>query len=1222
MTAVSVVLHGHFYQPPREDPWTDRLPVEPSAAPYHDWNERVLAECYRPVTEARILDGQGRIRDIVNTLEWMSWDAGPTLLRWLVREAPDTYQAFLDADLRSARRVGSGGALAAPYHHVILPLASRRDKVTEVRWGIADFRRRFGRDPEGMWLPETAVDIETLEVLADEGILFTILSPNQVVSPPTGGVPGRVALGRKKSLAVFVHHGELSHGIAFGALLPSAERWAARVDQVASEPDTRLVAMAVDGETFGHHHRFGELALADTLRRLADAYPRVRLENFASFLLRNPPEADVTIVEPSSWSCAHGVDRWRRDCGCKTAPQQASQQAWRQGLREALEELAEDLHALFSKEGARVLRDPWAARDDYGAMLDAGEVERQAFGKRRAPKGVGKRGVSRALQLLEMERDILRMFTSCGWFHDDLARLEPLQVLRYAARALDLSEDSGGAWEERLRAALEGARSNDPAAGNGRRLWDERVRMNGAREASGQGEEAGEASSAPDAGGLLTAVRRFTRAPGEDASRGVLSTIGSTPEFGSPDFVEAQNLFARAVARGTGPTSHPVESVARGLGFGPSFFESRRLGGTDPVRFVFALHMHQPVGNFDAVFRGHTEDVYLPLLERLAEREILPITLHVSGPLLEWLDTHEHRLLDLVGRLASEGGVELLLSGLYEPVLTALSRPDRIEQIGWMREWISSRLGVTPAGLWLTERVWEPDLVVDLAEAGIEYAFVDDRHFLVSGFGHAELHRPHETESGGRCLSLLPIDERLRYLVPFRPPEETAEYLRDLRANERPLAVLADDAEKFGGWPGTAEWVWGSGWLDRFLDSLEGLMAEGVVRMSTGSEAVLHVPSAGPSYLPSVSYREMEAWALPPAATLELERLTGRLEAEGDREPASLFVRGGHWRSFFAKYPESSRMHLKAQALSDLCRSRGDPKKARAAIGRAQCNDAYWHGVFGGLYLPHLREAIWGNLAEAEEALRKGEGIAVDVLDGDGDGRPEIWIHSNRFSGQVSPARGGAVTELTWFSERRNLADVLTRRWESYHRSTGGRETPREPVGTPSIHELEETFAFGELPPYDAEERALTVERVLGGDLSSHAYAKADYEPIHSWSRTEMELAHHQPAEGIHIALRAGTGRALEKRLRFSREGTLEIRYRWDAAGFPRDALFAPELSLSMDVDLEFDPPPSEVWRHEILSFSRSERGAEQSIQGLSVTPVWPCWLGEAALTIHRRRHR
>src|SRR5690606_21370478 len=255
----------HFYQPPREDPNTDQVPLEPSAAPFHDWNERILAECYRPVTEARILDQEGRIRDVVNALERMSWDGGPTPMRWPARQAPRAYAAFLDADRRSARRLGSGNAVAAPYHHVILPLASRRDKVTEVRWGISDFRRRFGREPEGMWLPETAVDTETLEVLAAEGVAFTILAPGQVAAPPADGMPGHVRLGGGRSIAVFVYDGPLSHDSASGGLLGDSERWVRAVREAATPPDRRLVSIATDGETFGHHHRWADMALAAAL---------------------------------------------------------------------------------------------------------------------------------------------------------------------------------------------------------------------------------------------------------------------------------------------------------------------------------------------------------------------------------------------------------------------------------------------------------------------------------------------------------------------------------------------------------------------------------------------------------------------------------------------------------------------------------------------------------------------------------------------------------------------------------------------------------------------------------------------------------------------------------------------------------------------------------------------------------------------------------------------
>src|SRR5215212_4981517 len=423
-----------------------------------------------------------------------------------------------------------------------------------------------------------------------------------------------------------------------------------------------------------------------------------------------------------------------------------------------------------------------------------------------------------------------------------------------------------------------------------------------------------------------------------------------------------------------------------------------------PIRFAFGLHLHQPVGNFDHVFAQHVDDVYRPLLDALTEREFLPVVLHLSGPLIEWLESHEPAYLDRLGRLAGDGRMEILLAGFYEPVLASLPREDRVEQIRWMHEAVRRRFGVDARGLWLTERVWEPELAADLADAGVRYALVDDRHFLVSGFANAQLHAPFWTESDSKQVALFPIDERLRYLIPFRPPEETAEYLRELRGAGHRLAVLADDGEKFGGWPGTKEWVYERGWLDRFVETITRLVQDGEVQLSTLGDALEAVPSGGIAYLPSASYREMEGWSLPPDAALRLIRL--------ERDLGEARISG----------PDGP-----------LIREAGDPPLARRAIGRAQCNDAYWHGVFGGLYLPHLREAIWRNLALAERELRRGQGLAAEVWDIDGDGHEEIWVHSDRFSAIVSPWRGGALEEYTLFSTATNYANALTRRREAYH---------------------------------------------------------------------------------------------------------------------------------------------------------------------------------------------
>ncbi len=635
---------------------------------------------------------------------------------------------------------------------------------------------------------------------------------------------------------------------------------------------------------------------------------------------------------------------------------------------------------------------------------------------------------------------------------------------------------------------------------------------------------------------------------------------------------------------------------------------------TAPLRFVFGLHLHQPVGNFDHVMADHVRDVYRPIIERTTAAGFFPLTLHVSGPLLEWLEQHDTAWLDMIGRLAADGRLELLLAGFDEPILASLPRPDRLEQIARMREYLKRRFSVQATGLWLTERVWQPDLAADLAEAGVEYALVDDRHFLVSGFQRDALHRPHHTESDGRRVGLLAIDERLRYLIPFRPPEETASYLRELRAQGHGMAVLADDGEKFGGWPGTKDWVYGSGWLDAFLQAMEKLTSAGEIQLSTGQAAFRQVPSGGLAYLGTASYREMEKWALPPEAQRNLTKLEDELGPK-DLEASASFVRGGHWHHFLVKYPESNRMHKMMTALSTLSRARGDPPEARRAIGRAQCNDAYWHGVFGGLYLPHLRNAIWRQLALAERVLRQREPLAYEELDLDYDGYPELWIHSAQFSAVISPQRGGAIETFTRFSDLSNLADVLTRRRESYHeippQSAQGHGQGKD-GGTASIHDIERGSRLTALPPVDAEPRAILVERLLGADVSADDYANARYKAIQSWAAIPMSARVSLKDDAVTVLLQ---GNDLEKRLTFDVSGCLDVAYAWNAAAAPPHAVFAPELSLARDVSLRLQPD-TEVWRSQITTVARSERGFEETVQGFSLTPRWPARLGKCSLEL------
>lgn len=476
-TARSVVLHGHFYQPPREEPWLEEVEVEPSAAPAHDWNQRIEQDCYRAVVASRLPGPDGRIARILNALEWISFNVGPTLLEWIEHKAPRTYAAVLAADRASLARLGHGNALAMPYHHVILPLSDPRDRVTEVRWGIADFRRRFGREPEGMWLPETAVDDATLDALAAEGIRFTVLAPHQVADAPADGSAGLYVTANGRSIAVFAYDGALSHDVAFGPLVRDAAEWLTRITGDRT-PAPALVSMACDGETWGHHHAFGEMALARVIEGLAGT-PGVRVENFASWLAAHPATAPVRLVAPSSWSCPHGVDRWRRDCGCRMDPGRVTSQAWRTPLREALDWLGGELHGRFDALGRQWFADPWDARDRYGRVVGAEPEALVPLVGELAKPGTSQEGLTRAAEWLEIERGALRSQTSCAWFFDDIAGIEAGQVLRYAARAIALAGPDAAGLADQMAARLDTAVSNDPSAGTGRDIFLRHVRPGG-----------------------------------------------------------------------------------------------------------------------------------------------------------------------------------------------------------------------------------------------------------------------------------------------------------------------------------------------------------------------------------------------------------------------------------------------------------------------------------------------------------------------------------------------------------------------------------------------------------------------------------------------------------------------------------------------------------------------------------------------------------------------
>jgi alpha-amylase/alpha-mannosidase (GH57 family) len=474
-----ITIHGHFYQPPRENPWLEAVETQDSAHPFHDWNERITAECYAPNASARILDARDRILRIVNNYASISFNFGPTLLSWLARHAPDISQAVIDADHTSRRRFGGhGSAIAQAYNHMILPLANARDQQTQVRWGIRDFEHRFGRKPEGMWLPETAVDTPSLEALAAEGIAFTILEPNQARTvsgeaiDPT--LPYRCPLPSGRSIAIFFYDGPISRAVAFENLLARGENLAHRLIGAFSEARAhpQLVNIATDGETYGHHHRHGDMALAYALQYIEER-ELAKITNYGQFLELHPPTEDVEIIEQTAWSCAHGVERWRSDCGCNTGAGPEWNQRWRGPLRQALDWLRDEVGAIFETNGAEVLRDPWAARDAYiDVMLERSEEQLRWFLAEHQLGGEQKT----ALELLEMQRNAMLMYTSCGWFFNDLSGIETVQVLQYAGRVIQLAESvSGRALEPAFRDRLAAAQSNLPERGDGRQIYDREV---------------------------------------------------------------------------------------------------------------------------------------------------------------------------------------------------------------------------------------------------------------------------------------------------------------------------------------------------------------------------------------------------------------------------------------------------------------------------------------------------------------------------------------------------------------------------------------------------------------------------------------------------------------------------------------------------------------------------------------------------------------------------
>ena len=490
-----ICIHGHFYQPPRENAWLETIELQDLAYPYHDWNERVNSECYAPNSASRILGEKGQITKIVNNYAKISFNFGPTLLAWMETKAPEVYRAIIAADRESRQSFsGHGSAIAQAYNHMIMPLANYRDKYTQVVWGIRDFEHRFGRKPEGMWLPETAVDLETLEVMAELGIGFTILAPHQAqrVRAIGGGewedvsggrigtaMPYRLHLPSGRDIVIFFYDDPLARAVAFEGLLRNGEQFAQRLIGAFSKarPFPQLVHIATDGETYGHHHRFGDMALAYVLRYI-ESNNLAQITNYGEYLEKHPPTHEVEIIEKTSWSCAHGVERWRSDCGCNAGRHPGWHQAWRAPLREALDWLRDALAPNYEDKASMLLKDPWAARNDYiEVVLDRSPEKVEQFLARHTTHALDQSERVKVWKLLELQRQAMLMYTSCGWFFDELSDIETVQVIQYAGRAVQLGEELfGAAIEPHFLELLERAKSNIPEQGDGRRIYESLIK--------------------------------------------------------------------------------------------------------------------------------------------------------------------------------------------------------------------------------------------------------------------------------------------------------------------------------------------------------------------------------------------------------------------------------------------------------------------------------------------------------------------------------------------------------------------------------------------------------------------------------------------------------------------------------------------------------------------------------------------------------------------------
>ena len=493
-----LTIHGHFYQPPRENPWLEAIELQDSAAPFHDWNERITKECYNPNSVSKIVDNRNRILDVVNNYEKMSFNFGPTLLSWMEQYSPLTYERIINADIESIEEHnGHGNAMAQVYNHIIMPLANEQDKQTQVKWGIRDFEYRFGRKPEGIWLAETAVDDDTLRVLVENGIKFTVLSPYQALKIRKAGDgdwidvswgnidPARsyryyIKSSPKLYIDLFFYDGAISRSVAFDELLKDGNKFIRRLKEGVSEcrDYPQLINIATDGESYGHHTKFGDMALAYVLKIRAED-EGFKLTNYAEYLDKYRSDYEVEIKQSSSWSCFHGVGRWCEDCGCSTGGHPGWNQKWRKPLRDALDYLRDELIKIYKKEGAKYFKkDVWEVRNAYiDVILDRSEGHVKKFQQKYFNEELSDEDKVLAMKLLEMQRQTLLMYTSCGWFFSEISGIETVQIMKYATRAMQLAADfSKNEYEKKFLEILDEAKSNITEFGTGKNIYENFVK--------------------------------------------------------------------------------------------------------------------------------------------------------------------------------------------------------------------------------------------------------------------------------------------------------------------------------------------------------------------------------------------------------------------------------------------------------------------------------------------------------------------------------------------------------------------------------------------------------------------------------------------------------------------------------------------------------------------------------------------------------------------------